>query len=163
MLYLRPILPSDNAAVARIIRTVMPEFNCVGEGYSINDPELEDMHTAYSQPRSGFFVLVDDTRNDEVVGVGGYAPLAGSDGTVCELRKMYLLSQTRGKGGGRLLMDRCITDARRDGYARMYLETVASMTSAAAVYEKYGFTPLPGPLGSTGHSGCDRFMIKSFR
>ena len=87
MLSLRSITPDDNAAVARIIRTVMPEFNCVGEGFSINDPELRDM----------------------------------------------------------------------------YLETVRAMTAAAQVYARYGFTYLDGPMGATGHSGCDRFMLKSFR
>ena len=45
----------------------------------------------------------------------------------------------------------------------MYLETVTSMTTAAQVYRKYGFAPIDGPLGATGHSGCDRFMLKSFR
>ena len=53
MLTLRPITPTDNSAVARIVRAVMPEFGCVGEGFSINDPELEDMFTAYHQPALG--------------------------------------------------------------------------------------------------------------
>ncbi|MCP9234938.1 GNAT family N-acetyltransferase [Lewinella sp. JB7] len=163
MLHLRPITPADNAAVARVVRTVMPEFGCVGAGYSINDPELEDMYAAYAQPRSAFFVLTEASPAAGVVGVGGYAPLAGGDGTVCELRKMYLLPAARGKGGGKLLLERCLAGARADGFASMYLETVASMVTAARVYEKYGFEPLPAPLGSTGHGSCDRFMIKSFR
>ncbi len=163
MLSLRKILPTDNAAVAAIIRTVMPEFNCVGEGFSINDPELEDMYAAYTRERSAFYVLIDSTRNDAIVGVGGYAPLTGGETDVCELRKMYLLPEVRGKGGGKLIMEACLAGARRDGFGRMYLETVTAMTTAARVYEKYGFTALDGPLGSTGHVGCDRFMIKSFR
>ncbi len=161
MLSLRPILPGDNPAVARIIRTVMPEFNCVGEGYSINDPELENMHAAYSTPRSGFFVLAES--DGTLVGVGGYAPLAGADGTVCELRKMYLLPAVRGRGGGRQLLNRCLAEARAEGYEKMYLETVGAMEVAGKVYEKYGFHSLDAPMGCTGHSGCDRFMILSFR
>ena len=160
MLSLRSITPDDNAAVARIIRTVMPEFNCVGEGFSINDPELRDMYATYTQPRSAFYVL---TENEQPVGVGGYAPLAGGDGTVCELRKMYLLPRVRGQGGGKLLLDACLAGARQEGYAAMYLETVRAMTTAARVYARYGFTYLDGPMGATGHSGCDRFMLKSFR
>ena len=160
MLTLRPIQPTDNAAVARIVRTVMPEFNCVGEGFSINDPELEDMYAAYTPPRSAFYVLTDGA---DPVGVGGYAPLAGGDGTVCELRKMYLLAAARGRGGGKLIMEACLAGARRDGYDAMYLETVRAMTTAAQVYARYGFTYLDGPMGSTGHGGCDRFMIRSFR
>ena len=37
--HFRRIRPEDNSTVAHIIRTVMTEFDCVGEGYSINDPE----------------------------------------------------------------------------------------------------------------------------
>ncbi|WP_116126607.1 GNAT family N-acetyltransferase [Lewinella sp. IMCC34183] len=159
MLSLREITPADNAAVGHVVRTVMPEFGCVGEGYSINDPELADMYGSYAADRSAFFVLTDS--NGDVVGVGGYAPLAGGDGTVCELRKMYLLSSARGLGGGGMLLARCLRDAAADGYTRMYLETVAAMTTAAGVYDKYGFRPLDGPLGSTGHSACDRFMLRS--
>lgn len=161
MLHLRPITPADNAAVARIIRTVMPEFNCVGEGYSINDPELEDMYANYSADRSAFFVLTED--DGTAVGVGGYAPLAGGDGKTCELRKMYLLSAARGQGGGRMILERCLAEARSANYEAMYLETVKAMSVAAKVYEKYGFEPIDGPLGNTGHSSCDRFMLKSFR
>ena len=160
MLTLRPITPADNPAVARIVRTVMPEFGCVGEGFSINDPELEDMYTTYHQPRSAFYVLEEDA---SPVGVGGYAPLTGGDDSVCELRKMYLLPEARGKGGGKLIMEACLAGAQKAGFTAMYLETVTAMTTAAQVYRKYGFAPIDGPMGATGHGGCDRFMLKSFR
>ena len=39
-------------------------------------------------------------------------PLTGGDGTVCELRKMYLLPEARGKGGGKLIMEACLAGAR---------------------------------------------------
>ena len=180
MLTLRPITAADNAAVAHVIRTVMPEFDCVGEGFSINDPEVDDMYGTYTTPRSAFFVLERPTEADAaptltnsdsstdagtpsggIVGCGGYAPLAGGDPKVCELRKMYLLPSARGLGGGRLIMDACLAGARADGFARMYLETVTAMKTARAVYAKYGFELLPGPLGATGHSGCDLFMMRS--
>ena len=48
---IRPIEPRDEAAVATIIRKVMPEFGAVGEGFAINDPEVDWMHRAYSTPR----------------------------------------------------------------------------------------------------------------
>ncbi|WP_116105872.1 GNAT family N-acetyltransferase [Lewinella sp. IMCC34191] len=156
MLSLRPIRPSDNETVAKLIREVMTEFNCVGEGYSINDPELRDMYAAYSRPGSDFYVLTSD---GDIVGVGGFAPLAHADESVCELRKMYLQPAARGKGGGRLILERCLEGARKHGYRRMYLETVHGMATAGRMYSRYGFTPLDGPLGNTGHSSCDRYMI----
>ncbi|PPK88253.1 putative acetyltransferase [Neolewinella xylanilytica] len=158
MLHLRPIQPEDNAAVARLIKTVMTEFHCTGDGYSINDPELADMFSAYTEARSAFFVLVDS--HQQIVGAGGYAPLHASGPEVCELRKMYLLPDVRGHGGGKQLLEHCLAEAGRDGFSKMYLETVAGMTTAAKLYAKYGFTPLDAPLGHTGHSACDRYMIR---
>lgn len=165
---IRHISAADNAAVAHVIRTVMPEFNCVGEGFSINDPEVEDMAGAYADEGSTFFVVelggadagAKEGSSAKIVGCGGFAPLTGGDGTVCELRKMYILPEGRGYGGGGLIMDACLEGARAAGYTRMYLETIAGMKTAAAVYQKYGFEYLDAPMGSTGHSGCDRYMVR---
>ena len=30
------------------------------------------------------------------------------------------------------------------------------------VYEKFGFKYLDGPMGNTGHYGCDRWMLLDF-
>lgn len=155
---LQPISSADNAAMAAVIRTVMPEFNCVGEGFSITDPEVDDLAEAYAALGSDFFVVKDETA---VLGGAGFAPLAGGDGTVCELRKMYVLPAGRGRGAGRLLMDACLAGAKAAGYTHMYLETVTAMEDAARVYKKYGFTYLDGPMGDTGHGGCDRWMIRA--
>ena len=155
---LRPIEPRDDLAVAQVIRQVMTEFACVGTGYSIEDPEITAMSAAYADARNRFFVLTD--AGDAVVGCGGYGELAGEDGTICELRKMYLLPAARGHGQGKQLMDRCLREAKAAGYRQMYLETVARMTTANALYRKYGFRALSAPLGSTGHSGCDAFFIR---
>ena len=54
---IRPILPTDDAAVAAIIRTVMPEFGANGPGFAIHDPEVDWMSRAYSGPRSAYFVV----------------------------------------------------------------------------------------------------------
>jgi len=34
------------------------------------------------------------------------------------------------------------------------------LRKAVSVYEKFGFTYLTGPMGNTGHFGCDVWMIK---
>ena len=61
--------------MAAIIRAVMPEFGAVGDGFAINDPEVDWMHRAYSAPRCAYFVL---ERDGVVIGGGGVAPLAGA-------------------------------------------------------------------------------------
>lgn len=153
---IRPIEARDDAAVARVIRTVMPEFGADGPGFAIHDAEVDAMHAAYSQPRSAYFVVEAD---GEVLGGGGVAPLHGGDPDVCELRKMYFLPALRGRGAGRAMMQRCLREARELGFGRCYLETLTGMDAAQALYAKFGFQPLCGPLGATGHHGCNRFFI----
>lgn len=153
----RPMRASDNPQVAHIIRTVMPEFGCVGEGYSIDDPEVASMFEAYNGHQSCFYVIVNE--QDKAIGCGGVAPLAGGDGTICELKKMYFLQEARGHGLGGKLIDLLVREAKRLGFQQCYLETVTRMESANALYKKRGFKLLEGHMGSTGHSGCDSFYV----
>ncbi|GFZ96227.1 GNAT family N-acetyltransferase [Dyella caseinilytica] len=153
---IRPIEPRDNAAVASIIRTVMPEFGADGPGFAIHDAEVDDMHTSYSRPRSVYFVV---ERNGSVIGGGGVAPLEGGAANVCELRKMYFLPEARGIGAGNTMMARCLDAARGFGFKRCYLETLTGMDAAQTLYRRHGFTTMDAPMGGTGHFSCDRFYI----
>ena len=152
----RPIRSADNEQVARLIRTVMTEFGCVGEGYSINDAEVDAMYEAFSQPRAAFFVIKQEGR---ILGCGGIAPLAGSDGLTCELKKMYFYPALRGSGYGRRMVEQCLGSARALGYRRCYLETVERMTSANFLYQKTGFEKQCGAQGNTGHCSCDSYYV----
>ena len=153
---IRPIEAGDDAAMASIIRTVMPEFGACGSGFAINDPEVDWMSRAYAQPRCAYFVL---ERGGVVVGGGGMAPLEGGDADTCELRKMYFLAEARGLGAGSAMMARCLEAARAAGFRRCYLETLAGMDAAMKLYERSGFRRIPGPMGATGHGGCNTFYL----
>jgi putative acetyltransferase len=153
---IRPIRPADDAAMAAIIREVMTSFGAYGPGYSINDPEVDAMFAHYPEPRAAFFVVEDAGC---VLGGGGIAALAGVEADVCELRKMYFLPEARGRGLGERMLRRCLDAARERGYRSCYLETLSGMEAAMQLYTKAGFKPLCGPLGTTGHSGCDRHYL----
>ena len=153
---IRPITPRDDAAVAGIIRTVMPEFGASGEGFAINDPEVDWMHRAYSQPRSSYFVVELDNK---VMGGGGVAPLEGGDADTCELRKMYFLPPVRGQGAGSAILKRCVDAARGFGFKRIYLETLTGMHGAMRLYERAGFHRIPAAMGATGHGSCDTYYL----
>ncbi len=155
---IRLIEARDDAAVAAIIRAVMPEFGADGPGFAIHDPEVAAMSGAYAPPGRAYFVV---EREGVVAGGGGIAALEGSTPDVCELRKMYFLPSLRGLGAGTALMQRCLDAARSLGYRRCYIETLTGMDAAQALYLKSGFTPLRAPLGSTGHFACDRYFIRS--
>ena len=153
----RPIEARDDAAMAAIIRGVMPEFGACGSGFAINDPEVDWMHRAYSAPRSAYFVVEVD---GEVVGGGGVGPLEGGDADTCELRKMYFLPRARGLGAGAKVMELSLGKAREFAFRRCYLETLTGMDAAMRLYERSGFRRIDAPMGATGHGGCDIWYLR---
>ena len=153
----RRIEPRDDAAIAQVIRTVMPELGASGPGFALHDSEVDAMSAAYGAADQTYFVVV--TEDDRVVGGAGVAPLAGGEPGVGELRKMYLLAEARGGGVGRRLLTRCLAEARAIGFTRCYLETLTGMHAARHLYESAGFGKLGAPMGATGHFGCDRWYV----
>ena len=154
---IRPIKPGDDAAMAAVIRVVMPEFGATGAGFAINDPEVDWMSRAYAGPRHAYFVV---ERAGLVLGGAGIAPLAGGDAGTCELRKMYFLPEARGLGAGATMMSHCLDAARGFGFSHCYLETLRGMDAAMRLYERSGFRRINAPLGATGHGGCNRFYLR---
>jgi len=154
---IRPIEERDQEQMAHIIRSVMTEFGAVGCGFSIQDDEVDRMWETYQQPRWRYFVA---ERDGVLVGGAGIAPLEGGEADTCELKKMYVLAEGRGIGLGRQLMDLSLAAAREAGFTRCYLETLGHMTQARHLYEKGGFLPIDGPMGSTGHFGCDHWYVR---
>ena len=153
---IRPALPADDPAIAAIIRRVMPEFGAIGDGFAINDPEVDWISQAYAAPRAAYFVV---EHEGILKGGGGVAPLEGGDADTCELRKMYFLPELRGLGVGSAMMLQCMEAARRFGFKRCYLETLHGMHAAMKLYERTGFRRIDAPLGDTGHGGCNTFYL----
>ncbi len=118
------------------------------------------MLSAYTQPRCRYIVC---EAEGQIVGGGGVAPLQGGDENTCELKKMYFLPQGRGKGLGQQVLSACLKAASELGFEYCYLETFNTMASAMKLYEKNGFTRIPGPLGSTGHFSCDIFYMRPLK
>ncbi len=155
---IREIEPRDNAQMATVVREVIVEMGAPTTGTAYEDKATDNMFEAYQHPQTKYFVLV---HQDEVVGGGGIAPLQDSDGTICELQKMYFKPIARGKGLGSEMISKCLSFAKEAGFTTCYLETMPYMKAARKLYAKNGFTNISGPLGNTGHYSCDVWMTKS--
>ena len=154
---IRTIQPQDNTDLAIIIRESLAEFGANRPGTVFFDPTTDALFELFRQPGSIYYVALD---GDKILGGAGIFPSAGLPSDTCELVKMYLAPGSRGKGLGRMLINQCLEYARSAGYSQVYLETMPELKKALSVYEKFGFEYLSGPMGNTGHFGCDRWMLK---
>lgn len=155
---IRPITAVDNPQIAAVIRAVSAEYGLTADkGYGVADPNLDRLHETYQGAQSRYWVI--EGPDGTILGGGGIAPLAGEEGQVCELQKMYFMPSLRGLGLGRRLVLQALDEARTLGYQRCYLETTAVLREATALYESLGFEHLPGPLGCTGHDACEICMV----
>ena len=150
-------MPGDNATLASIIRACLSEFGANRPGTVYFDKATDNLFTLFQTEQSRYFVAVSF---DKILGGGGIFPTSGLPEDTCELVKMYLLPEARGKGIGKLLINKCIEAAQEFGFKKMYLETLPELNKAVKVYEKSGFTYLDKPLGNSGHFGCDLWMLK---
>lgn len=154
---LNPVVSEDNEDLKNLILSILDEYGCNKAGFAAQDAELQQMFEAYQKPEHVYFVI---KLEGKVVGGAGIAQLTGTAEKVCELRKMYLAPQARGKGLGDKLMKQCLESAKKFGYQSCYLETTSQMTSAQKLYLKHGFVKLSERKGETGHHGCDLFFEK---
>lgn len=155
---LRPLTQTDNEQVADVIRQVSAEHGLTADkGYGVSDPTLDDMYSVYSQENAMYWVI---EYQGEVVGGGGFAPLAGRP-DVCELQKMYFLKQTRGQGLAKRIVALSLKLAKQLGYQQMYLETTECLGTAIKLYEALGFEHLESAWGETGHDACEVAMAKT--
>lgn len=98
------------------------------------DAELAGLPGDYAPP-SGRLLLAE--WEGQLAGCGALHKL---EADICEMKRLYLRAQFRGKGIGRTMAERLIAEARDIGYRRMRLDTVGPvMKDAVAMYRKLGF------------------------
>lgn len=153
---IRPIKQSDNPHLAFIIRSTLAEYGCDKPGTAFADPETDFMYWQYVDDNTAYFVVEEEGK---IAGGAGIGKLKGFD-DVCELQKMYLLPDARGRGLAKVLMDKCIGFAQQKNFKKIYLESMPELKSAIALYTNYGFITLDKPLTETGHFTCSVWMIK---
>jgi len=118
------------------------------------DKELAGLPGDYAPPE-GRLLLVEYEGQ-----LAGCVALHKLESGVCEMKRLYLRPQFRGKGLGRALAERIIAEARQIGYQQMRLDTVETeMKDAVAMYRKLGFNEI-APYRSNPIAGAMYMELK---
>lgn len=116
------------------------------------DAELDGLPGEYVPPRGALFVVQD---GDSLAGMIAFRPI---DATICEMKRLFVRPDARGRGLARQLITRALDEARTAGYTEMRLDTLPMMGNAQALYETLGFADID-PYYETPIAGT-RFMAK---
>ncbi|TYP97923.1 putative acetyltransferase [Tenacibaculum adriaticum] len=154
---IRQIEQKDNASLANMIRTVFEQHNAPKEGTVYTDPTTNNLYELFRTPKSILWVA---EVNSKAIGCCGIYPTIGLEKDCVELVKFYLSEDARGKGIGKQLMQKSVESAKELGYNQIYLESLPVFSKAVGMYEKLGFERLVKPLGESGHTTCNIWMLK---
>jgi len=145
--------PADIA----IVRALFEEygaslgFDLCFQGF---DAELRGLPGEYASPRGALLLAVEATAVEQADTVAdaaargagralGCVALRPLEPGVCEMKRLYVRPDGRGRGIGRRLADAILDAARMRGYRRMRLDTIPSMERAIAMYTALGFRDIP--------------------
>jgi len=105
-------------------------------GYQGIDDELAALPGHFASPNGRLLLAVE---SGVPMGCAGLRPL---DPGICELKRMYVRPQFRGRGVGRALATTLIQEARDIGYKRMRLDTGNFLLAALGLYQSLGFVAI---------------------
>ena len=154
---IREIKETDNLRLAQIIRSAFEEYDAPRRGTVYSDPTTDDLYQLFRTEKSVLWVA---TAGNKIAGCCGIYPTKGLPENCVELVKFYLSAESRRKGIGKLLLEKTVESARTFGFTKLYIESLPQFNNAISLYEKLGFLRLNKPLGESGHTTCDIWMVK---
>ena len=102
------------------------------------EQELADLPGKYAEPDGRLFLASEDGA------ALGCVALRKLENDVCEMKRLYLRPEARGRGLGNILIEKIIEAARSIGYQKLRLDThPPKMGKAVSLYESHGFRPIP--------------------
>lgn len=142
--------PEDAGAVLAIWREFVASPS-VSLAHQNNEAEFADLPGKYAPPDGRLLVA---ERDGQIVGCIAFRKV---DERICEMKRLYVRPQERGRGIGRRLSERLLAEARDAGYSEMRLDVLEEFERARALYTTLGFEPAEpiafNPLPGTSFLG----------
>lgn len=130
------------AALFRAYAATLP-IDLAPQGFS---QELDSLPGVYGPP-GGELLLA--KRGDHVLGCIAVKSLAPG---VAEIKRLFVRPRARKGGVGKALVTAAIATAKQRAYGEIKLDTLPDMAVAIALYQSFGFAPIP-PYGSHPYPG----------
>jgi len=102
------------------------------------DKELAELPGKYAPPKGRIYLA---SVAENIAGCIALRPM--DEEGICEMKRLFVRKEFRGKGIGKMLAERTIADAQQIGYRAMRLDTLQRMESARALYTILGFKVIP--------------------
>jgi GNAT superfamily N-acetyltransferase len=129
-------VPSDRPPATDLVEAMVEEMS---ELYGrIDVPGAPTATPSDLGPPGGAYLVVFDEDGRPLAGGG----LKRLDDAACEIKRMYVVPDARGRGLGRTLLEALEGAARRMGYAIARLDTGAQQPGAQRMYERAGYEPI---------------------
>jgi GNAT superfamily N-acetyltransferase len=148
---IRPAGPADIPEVRRMVEEYVAWIGLDLAFQEIN-AELDGLPGEYAPPRGALFVA---GQRGRLVGTIGLRPFAGA---ICEMKRLFVRPEARGRGLAKQLIAAALAEARRLQYSEIRLDTLPMMGDAQALYVALGFGDI-APYYDTPIAGT-RFMSK---
>lgn len=98
------------------------------------EDELKNLPGKYAAPAGRLYLAYADGD------LAGCIALRSLGENICEMKRLFVRDEFRGRHIGQSLIERLIADAKKIGYERMRLDTFPpKMVKAVQLYEAYGF------------------------
>jgi len=148
MINIRRIKPDEGPAAKRVVYRVAhaifndPRTLEESIAYYESKNELKDMNDIQKNyfENGGIFLVMTDT--DRIICTGAIRKL---EEDVCELKRLWLLTEYHGQGLGYRMLQELLTFAREKWYKKIRLETdPIEQSRAVDFYKRIGFYEIPG-------------------
>lgn len=97
------------------------------------DEEIKHLEKKYGIPDGRLYLLYCDEKAAGCIG------LSKINDQLCEMKRLYIRPEFRGKKLGEILVEKIITKAREIGYSHMLLDTLPFLQNAVHLYKKFRF------------------------
>jgi GNAT superfamily N-acetyltransferase len=134
MRLLQATTPREWDEAQRLVREYAASLD-VDLSFQNFDRELQHFTTEYAAPQGAFILAEDAGQYVACIGVRQFSDDVG------EIKRLYVVPAARGRGLGRMLVERIIVAAREIGYRSLLLDTLPFMKEAQTLYLALGFKP----------------------